>query len=66
MKIGSVMVTHTDDKSVRYDSVSNVSISSDWLFIKFIDGGRVQIPTRSIREIYEESGVYVKGMKDVK
>lgn len=58
---GSVMVTYNDGKGVKYDDITNVSMGKDWVFLKFSSGDRVQIPNSQIREMYEQSSVYVTG-----
>lgn len=63
MTTGSVFLTTTDGNQVEYKDVTNISLSRDWAFIRFIDGARVQIPTGIIRELCEEDGVFVKGVK---
>lgn len=60
---GSVFLTTTDGKQNEYVDVTNVSLSRDWAFIRFADGSRVQVPVAIIRELYEEDGVFVKGVK---
>jgi hypothetical protein len=63
MTFGSVIFTAVDGKQEEYDNATNVSLGKDWAFIRFVDGSRVQIPVMIIRELYEDNGVFVKGVK---
>lgn len=63
---GLVLISYTDGTQKKYDGVCNVSISSDWAFMRFLDGGRIQIPASMIKEMYEDSEVFIKGMKEGK
>jgi hypothetical protein len=38
---GYVIVTYIDGQQTEYKEVTNVSLSRDWAFIRFTDGGRV-------------------------
>lgn len=61
---GDIQVTFLDDYAKNYTGVSNVSIGKDWVFIKFSNGSRTQIPYNTIREMSESPEVYIKGIKE--
>lgn len=63
---GNVKITFLNDAVRNYEEVSNISIGRDWVFIKFVDGSRTQIPYTAIREIFESPEVFIKGVKDSK
>lgn len=63
---GTVQINFTDGEVRRYEDVANVSISTDWLFMRFAEGSRVQIPSCVIKELCESSEVFIKGVKDGK
>ncbi len=63
MTTGAVFLTTIDGRQSEYRDVTNVSLGRDWAFIRFSDGSRVQVPVAIIRELCEEDGVFVKGVK---
>ena len=61
LRLLSVKVSFIDGDIKKYVDVEKVSVGREWIFLKFIDGGRKQIPAVNIKEIQEDEGVYVKG-----
>lgn len=63
---GNVHVSFMDNYEKLYERVSNVSIGSGWVFIKFANGSRIQIPSGSVRELSESPEVFIKGLREGK
>jgi hypothetical protein len=61
---GYVIVIFRDESGIEYQDVTNVSLGRDWVFIKFANGQRVQLPTDVIKTMREDNTVFVKGVKN--
>jgi hypothetical protein len=61
MKHGTVKITFKDGRVTTYRKVTNLSVGDSWVFLKFDDGSRVQVPARDVQELTEDTEVYVRG-----